>query len=288
MMIGIRRMLPRKRFSMRIVVVLAIVLVILLLFSTVLQFDEIESRADEKRAQLLKEKLAQSGRRSKDENLGGGGGDGLKAKFLNRYRFGSNNNNNDDALDANIFADATSVLHEDNVQQISRMHRLVHLDLKGSPPKLAYLKEFLPYIKSAGATGLIIEYDDYFPYSNDLESACNQNHYTSSELKQLFALIKQSNFFVIPLVQSLNNLEFILKLKQFAHLRESRDSFDQINPCLTESYEKVLFKMIDQVIDAHPENLEYIHLGANMIRESLITKAECKVLNLATIKDFYV
>ena len=46
--------------------------------------------------------------------------------------------------------------------------------------------------------------------------------------------------------------------------------------------------MIDQVLEAHPENIEYIHLGANNIRETLISNPECKILNLSTIKDFYV
>lgn len=37
--------------------------------------------------------------------------------------------------------------------------RLVHLDLKGAPPKMSYLKRLLPIFKSLGATGLLLEYE---------------------------------------------------------------------------------------------------------------------------------
>ena len=36
--------------------------------------------------------------------------------------------------------------------------RVVHLDLKGAPPLMSYLKSILPLLKEAGATALLVEY----------------------------------------------------------------------------------------------------------------------------------
>ena len=42
--------------------------------------------------------------------------------------------------------------------------------MKGAPPKLSYLKELLPLLSSSGATDLLIEYEDMFPYWGELQN----------------------------------------------------------------------------------------------------------------------
>ena len=37
--------------------------------------------------------------------------------------------------------------------------KLVHLDLKGAPPRIEYLRQLLPFIKQLGATGILIGED---------------------------------------------------------------------------------------------------------------------------------
>lgn len=61
--------------------------------------------------------------------------------------------------------------------------RLVHLDLKGAPPKLSFLKQLLPVLRALGATGLLIEYEDMFPYSGTLQPLAAHNAYKEAELK---------------------------------------------------------------------------------------------------------
>lgn len=168
------------------------------------------------------------------------------------------------------------------------MDRLVHLDLKGSPPKLTYLREFIPYAKSVGATGVILEYEDFFPYANDLEAISNQNHYTRAELKQLFDLLKENKMKVIPLIQTYGHLEFVLKLKQYSHLRESSKHFQVISPCLNDTYEKLIFRMIDQILETHPEDLEYIHIGCDEVYHVNVNAACKSMEQLETVQDFFI
>ena len=43
--------------------------------------------------------------------------------------------------------------------------RIVHLDLKGAPPSITYLKKVLTMSKGLGATGVLVEWEDMFPWS---------------------------------------------------------------------------------------------------------------------------
>uniref|UniRef100_A0A8C5WRD6 Uncharacterized protein n=1 Tax=Laticauda laticaudata TaxID=8630 RepID=A0A8C5WRD6_LATLA len=47
--------------------------------------------------------------------------------------------------------------------------RLVHLDLKGAAPKVSYLEQIFPLFSKMGANGVLIEYEDMFPFKGELE-----------------------------------------------------------------------------------------------------------------------
>lgn len=105
-----------------------------------------------------------------------------------------------------------------NVVPLFPGQRIVHIDLKGAPPLISYYEEFFPLIRSLGATGLLIEYEDMFPYSRKELSALNA--YRKNDIKRILELAAENELDVIPLVQTFGHLEFVLKLKQYKHLRE--------------------------------------------------------------------
>lgn len=59
---------------------------------------------------------------------------------------------------------------------------VVHLDLKGMPPKLKYLKSLLMTLKSHGVNGLLMEYEDMFPFEGNLANLSLPYHYKKDEV----------------------------------------------------------------------------------------------------------
>ena len=84
-------------------------------------------------------------------------------------------------------------------------HKLVHLDLKGAPPKMDYLLQFVPFVKSLGGTGFLIEYEDMFPFTGKLEILRRKEAYTDGDVKILLGEIKKQGMITLPLLQSVSS-----------------------------------------------------------------------------------
>lgn len=119
---------------------------------------------------------------------------------------------------------------------ISNLERIVHIDLKGAPPKPSYFKTFIPMLKQLGATGILIEYEDTFPFEGQLAEAKYGFAYTKADIEMIKKLAKDNGLKLIPLIQTYGHLEWFLKLKKFAHLREESQYPQVITPCIEESY----------------------------------------------------
>ncbi|RMB92195.1 hypothetical protein DUI87_31306 [Hirundo rustica rustica] len=141
--------------------------------------------------------------------------------------------------------------------------RLVHLDLKGAAPRAQYLEQVLPLLHSLGATGLLLEYEDTFPYTGPLELLQAPHAYSPAELRALLSQVRAQGLDVVPLVQSFGHMEFVLKHREFAHLREVKALPNALNPHKEESLALVK-AMIDQVMALH-EDLQWFHIGCDEV-----------------------
>ncbi|KAJ1526955.1 hypothetical protein ONE63_008502 [Megalurothrips usitatus] len=153
---------------------------------------------------------------------------------------------------------------------ISRSHRLVHLDLKGAPPKLSYLEKLIPLFKEWGATGLLVEWEDTFPYHGNLAIVGSRKEagrpYSEDEIKRILFIAKECGLNTIPLVQTFGHLEFLLKHEEWKCLREVPQYPSSICPSHPNTQD-VIWEMVKQVIDFHSDNsdLEYVHIGADEV-----------------------
>ncbi|KAK6758034.1 hypothetical protein RB195_015694 [Necator americanus] len=140
---------------------------------------------------------------------------------------------------------------------------IVHFDLKGAPPRLEYFLALLEFIAKGGATGVLIEWEDMFPWSGKLESVRNTNAYSRKEVRQILGKAKSLKLEVIPLVQTFGHMEWILKYEKFRKYREN-DEYPQVI-CIGDDEAVDLVKTaIRQVVRLHkPFGIKRFHIGAD-------------------------
>ncbi|UJR23404.1 hypothetical protein I4U23_026411 [Adineta vaga] len=171
------------------------------------------------------------------------------------------------------------------VIETKNLERFVHLDLKGAAPKLDYYVNLFPFLKQLGATGLVIEYEDMFPFTGQLSIIKHGLAYSKNDVEQILNLAKNNDLKVMPLLQVYGHLEYVLKLKEFMHLREDRRYPQVITPCLEESY-KLIFEMIDQMLSLHP-SISYLHMGCDEVYYRLV-HPQCANLNFRDEADLFI
>ncbi|XP_027221516.2 hexosaminidase D isoform X1 [Penaeus vannamei] len=142
-------------------------------------------------------------------------------------------------------------------------HRLVHLDLKGAPPRINYYEQLFPLIRSFGATGLLIEYEDMFPYHGKLKHLQAQNAYTPDDIAKLHSMADVNNLIIIPLVQTFGHFEYVLKHDENRALREVEHYPNALCPTHPDAFPLVT-KLITQVLELHPKD-KHLHIGADEV-----------------------
>lgn len=141
--------------------------------------------------------------------------------------------------------------------------RIIHIDLKGAPPKVSYYRKIFPLLSELGATGILLEYEDMFPYSGWLAKISATNAYSIEEISVINKLANESNLKIIPLVQVFAHLEFILKLEEFKEFREVASYPDVICPT-HKNTAFLLVTMIEQILRAHSDS-DMIHIGTDEV-----------------------
>lgn len=141
--------------------------------------------------------------------------------------------------------------------------RLVHLDLKGAPPRVSYLSQVFPLFQALGANGLLIEYEDMFPYDGHLQLLRAKHAYSPAEIGEILRLATRHGLEVIPLVQTFGHMEFVLKHRTFAHLREVPLFPNTLNPHEAEAL-ALVGAMTQQVLRLHP-GARWLHLGCDEV-----------------------
>ncbi|NXI35908.1 HEXDC Hexosaminidase, partial [Galbula dea] len=141
--------------------------------------------------------------------------------------------------------------------------RLVHLDLKGAAPRVSYLEQVFPLLSQLGANGILIEYEDMFPFKGELEILKSPYAYSEEDIERIQQLAELHKLEVVPLVQTFGHVEFILKHEKYQHLREIERFPNSFNPHLPDTL-ALLKSILTQVIEKHRRST-WIHIGADEV-----------------------
>ncbi|NXI61256.1 HEXDC Hexosaminidase, partial [Anseranas semipalmata] len=141
--------------------------------------------------------------------------------------------------------------------------RLVHLDLKGAAPKVSYLEQLFPLLSQLGANGILIEYEDMFPFKGELEVLKSPHAYSEEDIEWIQQLAELHKLEVVPLVQTFGHVEFILKHEKYQHLREVERFPNSFNPHVPDTL-ALLKSILAQVMEKHRRS-SWIHIGADEV-----------------------
>ncbi|NXG83372.1 HEXDC Hexosaminidase, partial [Stercorarius parasiticus] len=141
--------------------------------------------------------------------------------------------------------------------------RLVHLDLKGAAPRVSYLEQVFPLLSQLGANGILIEYEDMFPFKGELEILKSPYAYSEEDIERIQQLAELHKLEVVPLVQTFGHVEFILKHEKYQQLREVERFPNSFNPHVPDTL-ALLKSILSQVIEKHRHST-WIHIGADEV-----------------------
>lgn len=150
--------------------------------------------------------------------------------------------------------------------------RAIHYDTKHHQDKASYVKSFIKDLARYKVNMLVWEWEDKFEYPSHPEIGA-PGAFTLSEMQEFTRYAKQYHIQIVPLVQGLGHVSFILKWPHYKHLREIESSNWEFCPLKDGSY-NLLFDLWKDAMDATPGS-EYIHIGSDETYE-LAACENCK------------
>lgn len=138
--------------------------------------------------------------------------------------------------------------------------RAAHYDTKHHQDTKEYVKQFIRELAAYKMNMLVWEWEDKFLYPSHPEIGA-PGAFTMAEMQELTRYGQQYHVQIVPLVQGLGHVGFILKWPQFAHLREVPASNFEFCPLKEGSYE-LLMDLWKDAMEATP-GANFIHIGSD-------------------------
>jgi hexosaminidase len=152
-------------------------------------------------------------------------------------------------------------------------NRAIHYDTKHHQDKASYVKSFIKDLSHYKVNILVWEWEDKFAYPSHPEIGA-PGAFTLQEMQEFTRYAKQYHIQIVPLVQGLGHVSFILKWPQYKDLREIPASNWEFCPLREGSY-NLLFDLWKDAVDATPGS-DYIHIGSDETYE-LAACEKCRV-----------
>lgn len=139
-------------------------------------------------------------------------------------------------------------------------HRAIHYDTKHHQDTFAYVQSFISEIAAYKANILVWEWEDKLAYRCHPQLGA-PGAFSVAQMQELTAYARRHHVEIVPLVQGLGHVPFILKHREFRHLREIPDSDWEFCPLKDGSYE-LLFTIWKEAMEATPGS-RFFHIGSD-------------------------
>jgi len=139
-------------------------------------------------------------------------------------------------------------------------HRAIHYDTKHHQDTRQYVEGFIRQLAHYKVNALVWEWEDKFAYRSHPEIGA-PGAFTMAEMQALTRFARRHHVQIVPLVQGLGHVSYILKHAAHRHLREIADSNWEFCPLKDGTYE-LLFDLWDEAIEATPGS-ELLHIGSD-------------------------
>lgn len=138
--------------------------------------------------------------------------------------------------------------------------RAVHYDTKHHQDTKDFVENFIRDLARYKINMLVWEWEDKFNYPSHPEIGA-PGAFTMQEMQELTRYARNYHIQIVPLVQGLGHVSFILKWPQFAHLREIPASNFEFCPLKDGTY-TLLKDLWKDAIEATPGS-GFIHIGSD-------------------------
>ena len=138
--------------------------------------------------------------------------------------------------------------------------RAIHYDTKHHQDKAGYVRDFVKDLARYKVNMLVWEWEDKFAYPSHPEIGA-PGAFTIKEMQEFTRFAKQYHIQIVPLVQGLGHVSFILKWPQHKALREIASSNWEFCPLKNGTYD-LLNDLWKDAIEATPGS-EYLHIGSD-------------------------
>jgi hypothetical protein len=143
--------------------------------------------------------------------------------------------------------------------------KAIHFDMKSMIPTAEYALTLVDELAEVGINAVLVEFEDKFPFdvTRGTHHPCA---WTKEEFRRFADKCREKKMEMIPLLQSIGHLDYLLKYPKFRDLRDGGPEGSTYQWCLAleESYE-LWCKMVDELLELFPETV-YFHIGADECR----------------------
>ncbi len=138
--------------------------------------------------------------------------------------------------------------------------RMIHWDLKGYLPRFEVLCEEFRLLGSYKINAVLLEIEDKYRYACAPEIGV-PGAYTHEQMRELSKLAKDLHIAVVPKLQSIAHVDYVLKHDAYRSMREAGHIF-QYCPS-NEAAQRLWEAMCRELMDCFAEHGPYFHIGAD-------------------------